>query len=408
MATVEANVSPELAKAIAGSRNHIEEIARVEAEASSLGDVAGTLNMPCLVSFLMLVENLGRLGLVRPIKMFHDQQHTYGEGYKRIFQMHKGMPRLFARFPHSDMAYMNIEHIAEFELLDSMTSMPIQAADLLAGAIHHCCRLAMGSEKPTPGDHALAEGILPGLLVATPRLTWLVCSEHCVRALGDRVLKPAIRALDGSIDEAESEKCVVESLAPMFPIKGEAEIADGRERVRLDLPLFGLAVMDGGALIVVKNPEGADDPCQRYLLLFTSKDLAQKVLSIWNPDELNRPQKVAAFGPRELPRFIELLEEAATMTDYVAFDPGSDGPLRMAALPKFIDDMKRMLSRIVRTYRSGMDKVIVEKHQFGTNEVLSMQSKNGQYAAMIQPEGKIYFAGSREEAIDKLRSAEGI
>jgi hypothetical protein len=73
MTAVESHVSPELAKAIGGCNSFIDEIAQVEAETSPLGNVAGTLNMPCLVSFLMLIENLGRIGMAYPITVLHDQ-----------------------------------------------------------------------------------------------------------------------------------------------------------------------------------------------------------------------------------------------------------------------------------------------------------------------------------------------
>jgi hypothetical protein len=133
IATVEAHVSPELAKAIGGCESFIDEIARVEAETSPLGDVVATLNMPCLVSFLMLVENLGQIGMARPITVLHDQQHAYQEIYERIFKMHKGLSDWFARLPHTNTTYSSLQHVAKFEMRDSKSSLPIQAADLLAG-----------------------------------------------------------------------------------------------------------------------------------------------------------------------------------------------------------------------------------------------------------------------------------
>lgn len=409
MTAIEANVSPELAKAVAGCKEFIDEIAAVEAAISPLGDVAGTLNMPCLVSFLMLVENLGRLGLARPIKVLHDQQHAYEEGYKRIFEMHKGMPRFFARLPQTEMPFTNLEHVAEFEMRDSLTSMPIQAADLLAGAIHHCCRLAMGSQQLTPGDHALAESILPGLLMSAPRLTWLICSNRCIRAVGKRVLTPALQATYGITDDVKTDDEGSELLGPVFPVKGgKVTPKDGFERVKLDLPLYGLVGKNSGGLMGINNSEAEDEVLKRYVFLFSTEEGAKEVLEMWEPEDLSQPQEVVAFGPPELTRLIELLEDAGKWTDYIAFDFVAGEKLRLMKLHGFTNDIKRIWSRILRAFRTGMNNVLVETHQIGAVEVTSIQSNDGQYGAMIQPKGAIYFADSRENAVEALRKGEGI
>ncbi|MCA9287804.1 MAG: DUF3800 domain-containing protein [Phycisphaerales bacterium] len=151
-AAIDRGISEALARAMLGSEPQIHEIAAAEATHWLPGNLDATLNMPCLVSFLMLIENLGRLGLARPIRVAHDQTHAYQEGYKTIFQLHRNMARLFTPLPDTSVAYSRLEHVAVFETQDSVTSPPIQAADLLAGALAHCCRLAMPVQLPF-ADH---------------------------------------------------------------------------------------------------------------------------------------------------------------------------------------------------------------------------------------------------------------
>jgi hypothetical protein len=402
--TVESYVSPELAKAVTGCEIHIDEIAEVEAETSPLGDVAGTLNMPCLVSFLMLVENLGRIGMAHPIKVVHDQQHAYQEGYERIFKMHRRLPRLFARLPHSELGFSNLEHVADFEMRDSKSSPLIQAADLLAGVIHHCCRLAVHGGAVTDGDKELAAAILPGILATEPRLTWMICSERCIQQLGQRILRPAFKQLEPSLSEQDAVRRIESSLAPMFPRNQDGSTTE-TEKLKVDLPLFGLVGRNSRSLMVVNNPDAADEPLRRILFLFTARERAAEFLDAWDDDELNQPQEVVEFGPRNLQQFGELIEGASEHCDVVTIDP--DGrPLRLTPIAVFAENMRRIVDRIRRIFASGMDSVVLQKHQLGTVEVMSLYCHDGKYAAMKSPGGHIYYGKSREEAVTELQRSE--
>jgi len=407
VASVEAHVSPELAKAIAGCEPFIDEIARVEAETSPLGDVAATLNMPCLVSFLMLVENLGRIGMAHPITVLHDQQHAYQDGYERIFKMHKGMTDWFARLPHTDTTYSNLRHVAKFEMRESKTSLPIQAADLLAGAIHHCCRLAMGHNVVTEGDMALAEVILPGLLVPKPRLTWIICSGTCMQAVGRRVFKPAIKRLHSAETDAEAVSRLDEVLAPMFPIKpGETEATPLTPKARFDLPMFGLVGEDHGGLMILDNPDAPAD-FKRIVVLFSSAENAQRFLESWDEDEVSQPQQIVEFDVPELTQLLDLLHAASEHAIALKLDPG-DGTPYFTRVSDVIDNLETILDRVRRVFTSGMDAVMLQRHQVDSTEILSIQCHDGKYAAMIPPGGTIYFASTRNDAVAKLCKAEAM
>lgn len=405
--SVEAHVSPELAKAIAGCESFIDEIAEVEAATSPLGDVAGTLNMPCLISFLMLVENLGRIGMAHPIAVLHDQQHAYQEGYNRIFKMHKGLTDWFARLPHTNTTYSNLKHVAKFEMRESKASLPIQAADLLAGAIHHCCRLAMSKEVVTEGDMALADMILPGLLVPEPRLTWIICSETCTRALGRRVLRPVIKRMHPTETDTRADERLDEVLAPMFPVKvGDADSKPPVPRVRFDLPLFGLVGETHGGLMIMNNPDAPPD-FQRIMVLFSSAANAQWFLDMLGEDDLNQPQRIVEFGVPELGELIELLREGSRYAIALKLDPGDDTK-GFTRVSEAVDNLELILDRVRRIFMSGMHAVMLEKHRVDSTEILSIQCHDGKYAAMIPPNGIIYFAAKRDDAVEKLCEAEGL
>lgn len=407
VASVEAHVSPELASAIGGCESFIDEIAQVEVETSPLGDVAGTLNMPCLVSFLMLVENLGRIGMAHPITVLHDQQHAYQDGYERIFKMHKGMTDWFARLPHTDTTYSNLRHVVKFEMRESRTSLPIQAADLLAGSIHHCCRLAMGRDVVTDGDMALAEVILPGLLMPQPRLTWIICSGSCMQAVGRRVFKPAIKRLHPADSDGQADDRLDEVLAPMFPVKAsETELKPPVPKARFDVPLFGLVGEDHGGLMILNNDDAPAD-FQRIVVLFSSADKAKRFLDAWDEDELNQPQQVVEFDVPELRQLLELLGDASEHAIALKLDPGDRTP-GFARVTDVIANIETILDRVRRVFMSGMDAVMLQKHQVDSTEILSIQCHDGRYAAMIPPGGTIHFAATRSDAVAKLRQAEGL
>lgn len=401
---VESHVSPELAELVAGCEAHIDEIAEVEAATSPLGNVEGTLNMPCLISFLMLIENLGRLGLASPIKVIHDQQHTYQSGYEQVFKIHKEMPRLFACLPHSDVSYSKLEHVAEFEMQDSKASLPVQAADLLAGVIHHCFKLVFSERELTDGDKELAAATLPGLFVDKPRLTWMVCSETCIQHLGRKVLKPSLSSIEPSTSEPEVDKKIEKALAPMFP-RNQSDNAIETLKLKVDLPLFGLVGRDTNNLMIMNNPDAEDGVLKRVLCLFSSKERAIKFLNLWDEDELSRPQYVAEFGPLQQKCLVDLLDDVVEHCEVMTIDP-DEGPPRLTLIVEFAENIRRILDRTRRIFATGADSIIIKKHGVGDDEVMSLYCHDGKYAAMHKPSGRIYFGKSREEAFAELQSVE--
>ncbi|WP_432799628.1 DUF3800 domain-containing protein [Poriferisphaera sp. WC338] len=214
---IESEVSPELSKLIGGCKSHIADIANAEAEISDLGEVFATLNTPCLVNFLMQMEYLGRIGHVNSLTLIHDQQHTYQEGYEKIYELHRRMPRIFTLHPQSNLIYSNLEHVTKFEMMDSKSSPLIQAADLLAGAIHHCFKSACKSKMPTKADSELAATFTPIMLFDELPLFWLLCSNKLTKQLIQNIVKPAYCCIEPSISKSEAAENTQQILAPLFP-----------------------------------------------------------------------------------------------------------------------------------------------------------------------------------------------
>lgn len=404
---VESSVSPELAELISGCKGHIDEIAAAEASSSPLGDVAGTLNMPCLVAFLMLVENIGRLGLARPIKIIHDQQHAYQLGYRRIFEMHRGLPTLFARLPNSEITYSRLEHVADFQTQDSRLSLAVQAADLLAGVIHHLFKLAANDQELGAGDKELAMATLPGLLVQDPRLTWLLCSEACIQRLGSNVLKPSIACTDTQLPEPDLDERIESALAPMAPMfpRNQGAAATKSLKLKADLPLYGLLGRETNSLMFVENADAEDEALRRVLYLFSTEKRAIEFIELWDENELSQPQYVAEFGPSQLEYLADLLEAGAEHCEALTIDP-EEGPLRLTRTGDFAQNIRRIIDRTRRVFTSGADSVIVKKHAEGSREIMSLYCHDGKYAAMFPPGGQVYFGKTREEALDALRRGE--
>ena len=83
---VRQKINEELAAGFEGCLPGIDEIAETEIEAAKMWNgVVGTLNMPCLISFLMLVEHNAKQGLYSLAKLVHDEHAHYENGYEQIF-----------------------------------------------------------------------------------------------------------------------------------------------------------------------------------------------------------------------------------------------------------------------------------------------------------------------------------
>jgi len=403
---IERDISSALGRALLGSRAHIDAIADAEGSHWLPYNLDATLNMPCLISFLMLVENLGRLGLARPIRVIHDEHQSYEEGYKLIFELHRGMPRLFARLPHNDAEYSNLEHVAVFETRTSISCLPVQAADLLAGVLGHCCKLAMGDDPITDADNELIDMLIPGMISFEPRLTWMVCSDHCLRRIGSRLFQPSIRRAVPDLPSREVSSRADTALAPMFPSKTAPPVDSTEPRVMLDVPLYGIVGKQNGGLFILVNDPDDDGPMGKFSVLFSERSRAEAWLAMWGPDELTEPQEVVEFGPTDIPALVTLLSETSEWVEAAAFDPTRGEPLKLLRLGELAEGLGKKFDRVLRLCANGLDRVLAERLTVGDREALVMQASDGRFGALFPPRGKIYFGSTREEAIAALQAGE--
>ena len=404
---VDRDVSSALARAVLGSVPQIAEIARAEGNHWLPNNVDATLNLPCLVSFLMLIENLARLGLAQPVHIVHDQQHTYEEGYKRIFELHRGFPRLFARLPSSSLTYGGLEHVATFETRASLDSPLVQAADLLAGTMAHAFKLAMSDDDITDADLELVDLLAPGLVCPEPLVSWLVCSDRCIERIAGRVLRPCLERIMPDLSVTERDAALAAAPTPMFPSKSSSPRSD-TARVRLDFPLVAIVGTQTGQLFIVDNPDVAPSPAARFAVIFSSRIAAERFLGLWNGEGLTEPQSIVEFTPRNVVALVALLLDVAKWTPVVAFDPSPDADLRLTPTLPLAEGIQKSLDRVSRLFVGGLDRVLTERVQIGTREVLVMQASDGRFGALIPPDGAIYYGQTGADALASLRTGEGL
>ncbi len=399
VAAVETHVSPELAKAIGGCETFLNAIAEAEADASPLGKVSTAINMPCLVSFLMLVQNLAAAGVAGPIVIYHDEQHAYQEGYEKVFRVHQGLEDWLGR----PAGGRPDRRLTRFEMRESTGCLPIQAADLLAGTLQHCCRLATGSSAATAADRRLADMILPGLLSTEPRLSWLLCSARCRAALVARIFDRPVAGPD-SADEVGRQTLAPVS-APLFPM-GPGQESLGVPKMKFDLPIFGLTSGDGTPVTGSLPADDADEPGTRFVPLFTIKTDADRSQSAFTPAGGRTPStRVQAFAAADVGRLVDFLRRAAERADYVAIDPSGE-PLRLAPIDHVIGSLSAIWDRVRRAFASGLDSILFSRTTIGTREVFSMSCSDGSYAAHVLPDGVVHFGPTRDAAIAALRRVE--
>lgn len=395
------HLSPELADAMLGSVSDIQAIAEAEATTSQPGSVEASLNMPCLVSFLMMAEALGRVGLHQPIRFVHDTQHTYEAGYRKIFELHRGMPGLFAALPGDDMPWGRLEAVAEFETADSKVRLPIQAADALAGVVNHLMRLSIAGTAPTDADIELAKLTLPGLLVADVKVAWPIWSDECIGKVAKSLIVKAIQAPPQSEDAIAKARAVAEAKdAPALPVVGSAS---DRPKFKIPSPIYALRGTRSENLMVLSphpsEVEASGGEAQPVVPLFSTKDGAGAFLA--GVTQQPEPHEVASFDGPELLQLVERLDECSAHAEVVVFDPGMPG-MQHLYLPAFLESMRAIFGRIRRLIGTGLDRVVLQRTTIAGREAISMLLSDGRYGAMWAPVGDVVVGATRDEALRAL------
>jgi hypothetical protein len=406
--SVEQRINPELAAALEGCRPYLDQIARLEADTSILGSVQQMFNMPALTSLLMMIEVLGRWGLVEVRKIVHDEHAKYDESYREIFEIHRNAGEGFYSLPNGANLVCPLKHIGGFEIAVSHENPFLPAADILAGAARTVFCKAHGGVEPTADEVRLSEFILPPLLRPDPKIAWLIASDQLLRKLGKAYFRHY--GAKGPAREGAAEVRQAGPVdAPVFPVRQkDVKALDPPPGARkLDLPLFALIGRESDAPMLLRMPE-EEVPCgtdSGFLTLFSNRAAAEDWLASYEEGELTEEHEVESFGPAELGELVEMLEAMQRWTGTIWLDPGSpDGGLM--DLPRFAGDLRRMFERMVRVFSGGFGKEIVQWREISGKRVCTVLGSDGRYGAFTPPDGTIYFGPTREEAVEALKGAE--
>lgn len=405
-------VNSEIAELLEGSRANLAEIAEAEIEAvTSWGKGMGTLNLPCLISFLMLVEELGRQRSIRPKKIVHDEQGPYQEDYHRAFDQHKGTER-DERVLINGMRvpYGAIRAIEEFEIQRSVDQPMLQAADLLAGSIAHLSAALIQEKALHPQELELGGLIFPALMLEGIALAAPVCSNRMLKEIGAAIRQAYPDVCSTQPKETDDRwpfqwTSTVAGEGPLAvlpaPPKPTNETRIPDRKIKIDLPLFCIANNSADQLAVLFPHEKCFDETtvyERCVPIWTSRQLAEAFLE---DREWSEPHHVIEFGPKELPDLVARLREQSQWVEMVGFNLFEEEAAPYPIL-QLADEMERILERLRRAAEAGFLKVLYNVHEINGEAVGSVLLSSGEYAARRMSDGLTGTGASREEALSNL------
>jgi hypothetical protein len=408
-------VNSEVAELLEGSRANLAEIADAEVETvTSWGKGMGTLNLPCLISFLMLVEELGRKQCIRPKKIVHDEQGPYQEDYRRAFDQHKGTER-DERVLINGMrvSYGAIRAIEDFETQRSVDQPMLQAADLLAGSIAHLSAALIQGKTLRPQEVELGGLIFPAMMLDGIALATPVCSDRMLKKIGATVRQAYPDVCSTKAKETDDHwpfqwSSTVEGEGPLPVLPGppkptnETRVPD--RKIKIDLPLFSIANNSANQLVVLlPNGKRFDETTvhERFVPFWTSRQLAESSLE---EQEWSEPHHVIEFGPKELPDLVARLREQAQWVEIVGVNPFEEEAAPYPIL-RLADEMERIWDRCRRAAGAGILNVPYKEHEINGEAVVSLLLSSGEYAAMRMSDGLRASGASREEALSSLAAA---
>ena len=395
-------LSPEHSEAFLGSTQEIKAIAEEEASSSPFGSVGATLNLPSLVSFLMMAENLGRLGFHQPIKIVHDQHQAYEDGYKKIFELHQKLPRLFATLPNHDFAYGRLESVAEFETADSKDRLPIQAADLLAGTINHLMILAQNNAEPTEAELRLARLLLPLLFEDGIKLAWPVWSDSCMNRVVESLIMKIVNTKPPSEEEVQIGQALAEAQdAPLLP---SGSRSTGLPKFALPTPMYAFTGIHSGNLLVMDPPdELVSEGGITVTPFFSTANDAAVFLEDHLQGHVDEELQIVEFDGPDMHHLVELLNRVSDRVSAVLFDPLSKAESHVF-LPVLLEGLQAILNRFHRLMGSGLAKVVVkESVTEDGRKATTMLLSDGRYGAMWHPASMVVAGTTREEALAILQ-----
>lgn len=403
---VREKINDELAAGFEGCMKGIDEIAESEIEAAKeWNGLVGTLNMPCLISFLMLVEHNAQHGGYTLAKLVHDEHAHYGHGYEQIFNNFLHAKDFAVRLPHSEVAMGKIKNIPAFEIADSRINPVMQAPDFLAGTVNYLFRKLKSGKSLTDLEKELGRFVLtPMLMAKVPKLTWPV--------LSDQMLAQSTKAAAELYPELKRESAAPNASArlfppitpkPVFPPKARSSEVPRQEKFSFDPPVFVLIGRNTDSPLILPDP--FSEQVEKYVVpVFSSNELAEEFNS--KADGIfNEPMMIEEFGIPKLGVFVEMLDFCGRVAHAVVFDPHTEQP-KWTSLHHLRDSLSASLDRVQRVIKSGAQNLVYQVHDVDGLQFASALTSSGDYVAGFLPDGKAYSGRTRQEAVDALLAAE--
>ncbi len=405
-------VNPETADILEGSRSKLSEIAEAEVNAvTSWGKEMGTLNLPCLISFLMIVEELGRKHGNNITRIVHDEHGAYQQGYLKAFEDHRSAERTAKlMIPGMVVPYGAIKMVQELEFQASEAQPLVQAADLLAGSIAHISMRVLAGRKLHEQELKLARFVLPPLILPDIQLAFSICSNQMLAKFGQAIkaafpLETGGKPTGGPPAHIQWKSSIPDTdvlpLLPAKPVTEPTATAVGLS-VKIDLPLFGIVNDSAGSLLLMLPPEKTleETPKEETCVpLWTRRSTAESFLAECSPD-FSEPHHIVEFGPKDMPDLIEQLRGLAEWSDVVAFNL-FDTDAAPCPILRLADDLERIWNRVIQAGATGILQTIYQTMVVDSREIGSVLLSTGEYAAMELPNGPVLKGSSREEAINR-------
>ena len=399
----DANINSELATLIDGSRKQLAEIAEIEASACFLGNMTRSLNFPVFVGMLMMIELLGRFNLVKPAKVVHDEIYAYEEHMDKVHVMLKKAREGVFTFPNGSILVFPLKHVRTLEFGSSKDNVLLQAADVLAGSVNYLARRAIQQRTITDIDIQLAEHLFPALLIDLPRIAWSVGSSRWVGQLGSYYFSQLQTSKETDPTEQLVRSTDWFSPAPLLPPPvepGKNEQQTGRYSI--PIPLYALVSKEPAGLVSVEmeNPStGCEDSA---VMLFSQEQHAKEIRTqLFMETEENERIEIRSFGPGDIHEIVCYLDQASEYAGMIVFDLNKED-MALAPLGGIVLGLKRLLDRISRAVESGIYRQMFKLHDVEGTKIMSYLCAHGSYVAATYPDGKIYRATSRENAVAKV------
>ncbi|OHB55119.1 MAG: hypothetical protein A2173_04725 [Planctomycetes bacterium RBG_13_44_8b] len=195
--------------------------------------------------------------------------------------------------------------------------------------------------------------------------------------------------------------------APLLPTTAKTSREEQQMgKYDVPIPVYALVEKESGKLVSVEmtNPStGFEDAA---VVLFSEVQYAEELKTQFAMEhEEEKGIVVHSFGPADIGELVFQLEQSKESAGMIVFDPNTKN-MALMSLESFVLGLKRMLDRIKRAIETGIYKQMFQLHKEGDVEIMSYLCADGSYMAAIYPDGKLYRAASREEAVDVVAREE--